>query len=122
MVGIEAVVVVAIVLVFLGLDHLLVHDGPGIVFLSFIHVLEIVEDPFVFHGFLLEYFQHRLGGLFVDRITIFGFRYVFPLSVEESLKVFIVDIFNIKPLNFKKALEFEGMIIPPVGEGFLVNT
>ena len=34
--------------------------------------------------------------------------------------MFVIDVFNVDPLYLEVALEFEGVILPPEGEGLLV--
>ena len=106
LVRVESVIEKSIIVVLLGLNQLLVYEGSGIVFLSFVHVLEIVENPLVFHGFFVEYLEHDFGGFGVDGVTVLGLHNVLPFSVKQSFKMLVVDVLNIEPLDFEKSLEF----------------
>ena len=121
LVGVESIIEKSIIVVLLSLNKLLMNKRSGIVFLTFIHVFEVIKDPFIFYGFFIEYFEHDFSSFGINGIAVLRLDNIFSLSVEKSIKMLIVDILDIKPLYFKESFEFKGVILPPKRKCFLVN-
>ena len=56
----------------------------------------------------------------VEQIAIFASDYFLSLGIDESVEMFVVDIFDVDPLYFEMSFEFEGVVLPPERKGFFV--
>lgn len=43
----------------------------------------------------------------VEKITIFGFSDFFIFHIVQSIKMLVVDVFDVNPLNEKESFEFK---------------
>lgn len=48
-------------------------EPASVLFLSFIHVGEIIKNPFLFDGFILENIKHFYSCGAVKKVAVFGF-------------------------------------------------
>jgi len=87
--------------------------------LSFVHVGEIAEDgPLkLFGGYD---FEHLAGDCSLHGVAVLALDDFLSLGVVEAGEVFVIDVFDVDPLYLEVALELEGVVLPPEGEGLLV--
>lgn len=89
----------------------------SVILLTSIHILEIVENPFVFYWLFRVYIKHLFCSLGVYQITIFGDNNLLPLYIIQFGKMGIIDILDINPFYFEVIFELVGKIIPPIWKG-----
>ena len=73
-----------------------------------------------FDLFAIEDIKHFQSSLSIKSITVFTLNDFLSICIVESCKIFIIDIFDIDPLDFEIALKFQGMILPPERESLLM--
>lgn len=113
-----AVLVVAAVLVVVGVVLLvLLADVEGF---PFVHVGEVHED--VAFGLLVVVdVKHGASGGAVEGIAVLGLGDFLAVLIVEACEVLVVDVLDVDPLDLEEALELEGVVLPPEGEGLLME-
>lgn len=87
--------------------------------LSLVHVCEISKD--VPLGLLLtEDTEHLEGGLGVKAVAVLALDDLLALHVGQPCEMLVIDVLDVDPLDLEVPLEFERVVLPPVGESFLV--
>lgn len=102
--------------------HLLrgVHGGDAqLLLLSGVEEVEGLEYALALFV-VLEDLQNLLGGLFGNVVAVFALYEFLSLLVEDAIKVLVVDVLNVDPLEFEVALELAVLILPPEREGLVV--
>jgi len=92
---------------------------PNVLCFPFVHVGKISKD--VSNSFfLLENVKHFKCSVSVYHITVLRSHDLFTFVIVHSSKIFVVDVFDVNPLNFEVSFKFQCVIFPPKGKSFLL--
>jgi hypothetical protein len=105
-------------LLMLLLQYVFVHFSC-VVFFPIVHFVEIVKNVPLDWAFPVN-FQHFCCGFKIKVIAVLGLGYFLVFSVVKPIKVLVVDVLDVDPLNEEEALELKWVIFPPEGEGLFV--
>lgn len=116
----EAVVTVVTIklLLLLLVQNVFIHFSC-VIPLSIVHLVKIVKDV-SFKWFFLINFEHFVSSFIVKEITVLGLGDLLVFNIVEAIKMFIVDVLDVDPLDDEEPLELHWVVLPPEGERLFV--